>query len=181
MSRIPLIQTESADTNRLPQLPQVQKAFGTVPNMFRAVANSPAALAMMWSAFGALGKGQLGAGLGEQIAVAVANRNGCDYCLAAHTVLGQAAGVTAAQLAEAQVGRSADARTQAALDFALALVSGRGQVDAGHFQALRAQGFDDAAIVEILAHVALNVFTNYTNIAFDVPVDFPVVALRQAA
>lgn len=181
MNRIPLVDPQSSEAARLPQLQSVQQAFGTVPNMFRAVANSPAALSMMWSAFGALGKGKLGAALGEQIAVAVANRNRCDYCLAAHTVLGQAAGVPAEQLAEAQVGRAADPRTQAALDFALALVSGRGQVDPARIQALRTHGFDDAAIVEILAHVALNVFTNYTNIAFDVPVDFPVVALRQAA
>ena len=75
-------------------LDQVHGAFGATPNMFRAVANSPAALQSMWAAFGALGGGVVGAALGEQIAVAVANRNACDYCLAAHTALGRKAGVS---------------------------------------------------------------------------------------
>ncbi|MDI5975609.1 carboxymuconolactone decarboxylase family protein [Amycolatopsis magusensis] len=104
-------------------------AFGLVPNMFRAVAHSPAALTSMWAQFGALGGGALGGEIGEQIAVAVADRNRCDYCLSAHTLLGKKAG--------AQSGRSDDPRTDAVLKLA-----------------------------------TLNVFTNYLNVALDVPVDF---------
>ncbi len=89
-----------------PLLGQIQQAFGATPNMFKAVANSPAALKSMWAAFGALGQGTIGAKLGEQIAVAIANRNRCEYCLAAHTVLGQNAGASAADMAAAQVGQS---------------------------------------------------------------------------
>lgn len=161
-------------------LDQIHSAFGTIPNMFRAVAHSPAALQSMWSAFGALGGGVIGAALGEQIAVAVANRNGCDYCLAAHTALGRKAGVSGEALAAAQLGESSDPRTAAALGFALKLVEARGEVSADDVQALRAQGFTDEHIVEIVAHVALNLFTNYVNVALAVPVDFPVVALRAA-
>ncbi|HZX28752.1 MAG TPA: carboxymuconolactone decarboxylase family protein [Telluria sp.] len=162
-------------------LEQIHGAFGATPNMFKAVANSPAALASMWSAFGALGKGTIPAALGEKIAVAVADRNGCEYCLAAHTLLGTKAGVTPADMAAAQGGHAADARTQAVLDFALKLVEQRGQVGDADVAALRLQGFGDGEIVEILAHVALNLFTNYVNVAFDVPVDFPKVQLRRAA
>ena len=162
-------------------LDQIHGAFGATPNMFRAVANSPAALQSMWAAFGALGGGVIGAALGEQIAVAVANRNACDYCLAAHTALGRKAGASAAEMAEAQAGRSTDPRTAAALAFATKVVDRRAAVTAEDVQALRAAGFDDEAIVELLAHVALNLFTNYVNVALDVPVDFPKVALRAAA
>jgi uncharacterized peroxidase-related enzyme len=135
----------------------------------------------MWSAFGALGAGVIPAALGEQIAVAVADRNACHYCLAAHTALGKKAGLSDSQLMHAQAGESSDPKTQAALRFALKLVNERGQVSAADVQAVRSAGFSEEEVVEILAHVALNLFTNYVNVAFDVPVDFPAVKLRMAA
>jgi uncharacterized peroxidase-related enzyme len=181
MSRIPLIQTEQAVASIRTQLESVQKALGATPNMFKAVANSQAALTSMWGSFGALGSGELGAPLGEQIAVAVANRNRCDYCLAAHHYLGKGAGLSETQLRNAQAGKSDDPRTAAALSFALSIVENRGQVSAAHLQATRAAGFSDGQIVEIVAHVALNLFTNYVNIALDVPVDFPKIEFSQAA
>jgi uncharacterized peroxidase-related enzyme len=181
MSRIPLVNPADTTADRQSLLKQINKAFGATPNMFKAVANSPAALKSMWGAFGALGSGVLGARLGEQIAVAIAERNRCEYCLAAHTVLGKGAGVSAAQMSAAQAGQSDDPKTAAALKFALKVVGNRGQLADGDVAALRAAGFDDEHIVEILAHVALNIFTNYVNVAFDIPVDFPKVALNPAA
>lgn len=180
MSRITLIDRNTTTLARQQLLDPVHKAFGATPNMFRAVAHSPAALRSMWGSFGALGGGVLGAALAEQIAVAVANRNQCHYCLAAHTALGGKAGLNADTLRLAQQGRSDDNRTQAALDFALRLVDARGQVSEDDLQDLRQAGFDDEALVEIVAHVALNLFTNYVNIAFAVPVDFPAVPLVPA-
>lgn len=84
-------------------------------------------------------------------------------------------------MAEAQAGRAADPRTAAALRFALSLVERRGGVESDDVKALVAAGFDDGEIVEIIAHVALNLFTNYVNVALDVPVDFPSVKLTRAA
>lgn len=161
-----------------PLLGQIQKAFGATPNMFKAVAHSPAALQSMWAAFGALGQGSLGAKLGEQIAVAIANRNRCEYCLAAHTVLGQNAGASADEMAAAQVGQSSDPKTAAALAFALKVVEQRAKVSDADVAQLHEVGFKDEQVVEILAHVALNLYTNYINVALDIPVDFPKVALR---
>jgi uncharacterized peroxidase-related enzyme len=180
MSRIPLVERHAAAPDRQATLDAVQGALGGVPNMFRAVANSRAALRSMWGSFAALGQGVLGAALGEQIAVAVAQRNHCEYCLAAHTALGQKAGLSADTLRAAQAGESADPRTAAALRFALALVEQRGQVSAAQVQAVRDAGFDDEALMEIVAHVALNLFTNYVNVAFEVPVDFPRIGLHRA-
>jgi uncharacterized peroxidase-related enzyme len=170
--------TQLAPAASQPLLSQIQQAFGATPNMFKAVANSPAALQSMWAAFGALGQGTLGAKLGEQIAVAIANRNRCEYCLAAHTVLGQNAGASAADMASAQVGQSSDPKTAAALTFALKVVEQRAQVSDADVANLQELGFKDEQVVEILAHVALNLFTNYINVALDIPVDFPKVALR---
>lgn len=176
MSRVNM-NTELAPAASQDLLKQVHNAFGATPNMFKAMANSPAALKSMWSAFGALGGGTIGAKLGEQIAVAIANRNHCEYCLAAHTMLGKKAGVSAEEMAAAQIGRAADAKTAAALAFALKVVSERAQVSADDLASLHEVGFNDEQIVELMAHVALNLFTNYVNVVLDVPVDFPKVAL----
>jgi AhpD family alkylhydroperoxidase len=160
-SRVPLVSANDTPAGSRALLDAVHGAFGATPNMFRAVANSPAKL-------------------GEQIAVAVADRNACEYCLAAHTALGRKAGASAAEMSAAQAGESTDPATAAALCFALKLVEQRGQVSEADVSGLRAAGFDDGQIVEVLAHVALNLFTNYVNVAFAVPVDFPGVKLRSA-
>lgn len=176
MSRVN-IQLEQLPADSQPLLARIQQAFGTTPNMFKAVANSPAALQSMWVAFGALGGGSLGAKLGEQIAVAIANRNRCEYCLAAHTLLGGKAGASTDEMSAAQAGRATDPRTAAALAFALKVVEQRAQVTDADVAGLREHGFGDEQIVEIIAHVALNLYTNYINVALDVPVDFPRVEL----
>ncbi|WP_282295792.1 carboxymuconolactone decarboxylase family protein [Stenotrophomonas sp. PS02289] len=178
MSRIPLVTPAAATGDTQALLGQIHSAFGATPNMFRAVANSPAALKSMWGSFGALGGGVIPAALGEKIAVAIANRNACEYCLAAHTALGRKAGASSQEMSAAQAGQSDDPKTAAALQFALRVVEGRGQIEDGDVTQLRGVGFSDEEIVEILAHVALNLFTNYVNVAFAVPVDFPGVKLR---
>jgi len=178
MPRIELLNPETTNGEKKEILSQIHEAFGTTPNMFKAIANSTPALKMMWSAFGALGSGKLGAQLGEQIAIAVANFNRCEYCLAAHTALGKGAGLTTEIMGQAQIGNSNDPKTQAALTFALKLVKERANVSPDDITALKKVGYSEENIAEILAHVALNIFTNYTNVAFDVPVDFPKVGLR---
>ena len=178
MTRIALVSPADTTGERQQLLAQIQGAFGATPNMFKAVANSTAALKSIWGSFGALGGGVIGANLGEQIAVAIADRNECDYCLAAHTALGRKAGASAEEMSEAQAGQSADPKTAAALRFATAIVNNRAQISDEDVAVLRQAGFDDEAIVEIMAHVALNLFTNYVNVALQVPVDFPSVKLR---
>lgn len=181
MTRITLIDPANATGQTAEQISQIKSAFGTVPNMFRAVANSPAALSSMWNSFGALANGRLDAKLGEQIAVAIADRNACNYCLAAHTALGRKAGATPHEMTQAQSGRSDDPRTAAVLAFVLSVVDKKAGIDPSDVEALKAAGLDDGEIVEIIAHIALNLFTNYLNVALDVPVDFPGVKLTRSA
>lgn len=144
------IDTANAAQASQEMLKQIHAAFGATPNMFKAVSNSPAALKSMWGSFGALGAGSLSARLGEQIAVAVANRNRCEYCLAAHTALGKSASASADDMASAQV-RNTDSKTQAALTFALKIVEERASVAQADVEAVRKAGFNDGEIVEIVA------------------------------
>ena len=181
MPRISPYPYDTATGTRKELMDAVKTQFGGVVNMFGTVAHSPAALKSMLGSFGALSQGRLSAALGEQIAVAIANTNRCEYCLSAHTVLGKKTGASAETMEAARQGRSVDPRTQAAIRFALKVVDSRAHIETGDVDALRDVGFDEEEIVEILAHVALNLFTNYVNVAFDVAVDFPSVKPARVA
>ena len=154
----------------------VQRQLGVVPNLFRVVSNSPAALRGFLDLSAALGKGTLPAATRERIALAVAQVNGCGYCLAAHTYLGKnVAGLDDAEIAVNRRGGSTDPRADAAVRFAVHIVRERGHVGDDAVRAVRMAGYDDAQIIEIVAHVALNTLTNYINEIAGTEIDFPVV------
>jgi uncharacterized peroxidase-related enzyme len=160
----------------------VQKKLGVTPNMMKVLAANPTVLGAYLGFSGGLASGRLGAKLHEQIALAVAQANGCDYCLAAHSLLGEAAGLDSGDIVAARAGKASDARTTAALALAQKLVAQRGRIGRDDIEAARAASLDDADIVEIIAAVALNLFTNYLNIAAATDIDFPPApALADAA
>jgi uncharacterized peroxidase-related enzyme len=183
MSRIAIPTTiESAPTASQPLLEAVNKQLGSVPNLFRLVAKSPAALAGYLGMSGALGKGALNAQTRERIALAVAEINGCGYCLSAHAYLGKhLAKLDDAEIAANRSGASNDPKADAAVRFAAKVTEQRGKVGAEDLTSVRNAGCSDAEIIEIVQHVALNTFTNYINEVARTEIDFPVVALRQAA
>lgn len=173
MTRIKPVDPSQAQGKSRKLLESIKKQMGTVPNIFKGFAHSPAALEFYLSQSQALAGGVLDSKLREQIAVAMAGANGCDYCASAHTFLGKKAGVSAAELADNLDGRSADEKTDAALRFVSAVVKARGQVDDEELQRVRAAGFSEAEIVEMIAHVGINLFTNYFNNVANTEVDFP--------
>jgi uncharacterized peroxidase-related enzyme len=176
MSRLATPKTiDDAPAAARPLLDAVHRQLGVVPNLFRVVAHSPAALEGYLGMSGALAKGTLPAPTRERIALAVAQVNGCGYCLSAHTALGR--GV--AKLSDAEImanrrGASLDPKADAAVRFAVQVARERGHVSDTAVQAVRMAGYDDAQIVEIVQHVALNTWTNYLNEVAQTEIDFPV-------
>jgi uncharacterized peroxidase-related enzyme len=163
-------------------LDAVRAQLGSVPNLFRLVSTSPHALEGYLGMMGALGKGALPAPTRERIALAVAEINGCSYCLSAHAYLGRLhAKLDDAEITANRSGASNDPTADAAVRFAAALVHNRGRVAEADVIALRDAGYTDAEALEIVLHVALNTFTNYINEAFQTEIDFPVVRARNAA
>lgn len=158
----------------------LQKSLGVVPNLMRTLANSPAALHAYMSFNAALGEAQLSAALREQLAIAVADVNTCDYCLSAHTALGKLAGLSGNDLALARNAEASDPKTAAALQFATAVVRKRGMLSAADVNTLRVAGFSDGEVTEIIAVVAINIFTNYFNHIAGTEIDFPVVTATAA-
>lgn len=183
MSRLPTPATiEDAPTASRSLLEAVKKQLGVVPNLFRLVAKSPAALEGYLGLSGALAKGKLPAATRERIALAVAEVNGCSYCLSAHTYLGKnLAKLDDAEIAANRNGGSNDPKADAAVRFAAKVATARGHVSDEDVRALKLAGYDDAQVIEIVQHVALNTWTNYINEVGKTEIDFPIVATRANA
>jgi len=183
MPRIPQPATiEDAPQEARPLLNAVAKQLGSAPNLFRLVATSPQALEGYLGLSGALGKGALPPATRERIALAVAEINGCDYCLSAHAYLGKnLAKLDDAEIAANRHGGSNDPKADAAVRFAAKVAAARGHIAEADFAAVRLAGYSDAQIIEIVQHVALNTWTNYFNVVFQTEIDFPVVTAGKAA
>ena len=160
----------------------VQNMLGSVPNMFRIISNSPAVLEGYLGLSAAISKGKLSAATRERIALAVAQVNGCDYCLAAHTYLAQnVAKLNGVEIDANRAGTSTDAKAAVAVSFAVEIARSRGQIDKDAIAVVKDAGFSDEEIVEIIGNVALNVLTNYVNEVLDTEIDFPATRLAKAA
>ncbi|MDR3419533.1 MAG: carboxymuconolactone decarboxylase family protein [Nevskia sp.] len=173
---------EAAPAASQPLLQAVKKQIGTVPNIYRLIANSPAALEGLLGLAGAMSKASLSAQTRERINLAVSELNHCDYCLSAHTFIGKrVAKLDDAEITANRSGASNDPKADAAVRFAVAVARDRGQVGAEQVAAVKAAGYDDAQLVEIVLQVAEITLTNYVNEVFKTEIDFPVVNTREAA
>lgn len=175
MTRLAIPDRNSADPASQPLFDAVEGQLGTVPNLFRLIGLSPATLEGFLALSQALSR-TLDVKTRERIALAVAEVNGCDYCLSAHSYLGaNLAKLDEVEIAAARKGRSSDSQANAAVSFARKIAEARGNVSDADIAAVRLAGFSDGQIVEIVANVALNVLTNFVNIVADTEIDFPIV------
>lgn len=181
MARVAVIDPKTATGEAKPLLDSVQSGLGMVPNFIRVLANSPAALGAFLGLHGIAGAGLLDEQTRERIALTVAEQNACQYCVSAHTAIGRKVGLDNQEMLANRMGRSADTKAEAALTFARALVENTGQVSGAEFEAVRAAGHSDGEIIEIITHVAMNIFTNLLGKATQVEIDFPNIDLTGAA
>jgi len=175
MPRIPAVNPATASGRAKELLDAVQRSLGVTPNLMRTMAHQPAVLDAFLKFGEALAKGGFDAKSREAIALTVAGANACDYCASAHSAISRSLKVDDAEIEARLAGRSADAKLNAALTFARAVVAKRGEVSDADLAAVRDAGHADAAIVEIVAHVAANIFTNYLNHVAGTAIDFPEV------
>ena len=154
----------------------IKAKIGSVPNIYATMAQSPAVLDGFLAFTGALGSGVLDARTREQIALTVAGVNECDYCASAHTLMAKGAGLDDSEAALGLTGKATDVKTNAILAFTSTVVDNRGVVEDHVVDALRAEGVTDAELVEILAHIGVNLFTNYFNHIAGTDIDFPFVS-----
>jgi uncharacterized peroxidase-related enzyme len=170
----PVAPADTPEASR-PLLEVVAKRFGTVPLQVQTLAHSPAGLKFYLGQVEALAFGSLSPQLREQIALVTAGVNHCDYCASAHTLAGKGRGITPGELADNLRGISQDDKVQAALDLAKEVLQHKGNVGNDTLQAVRDAGYSESDIVEIIAHVGMNIFTNYFNHVAQTTIDFPLV------
>ncbi|MCV9929902.1 peroxidase-related enzyme [Flavobacterium sp. LS1R49] len=176
MTRLTALNPEEATGKTKELFNAVQAKLGVIPNMMRTMGNSPAILEGYLNLSGALSHGKLSAKTGELLALAISESNSCDYCLAAHTFIGEKlAKATPEVLHAARKGNSTDAKTNAILQFAKTLISKNGIVNDEDVNKVKNAGVSDAEISEIVGHVALNILTNYFNNTANTEIDFPTV------
>jgi uncharacterized peroxidase-related enzyme len=178
--------SESRDQNRIPPVDpalatgairqlfsKIRAKFALVPNLFRVLANAPAALEGLMGLSEALARGALDEKTREQLALAIAESNLCAYCLNAHTTIAGKIGLSRVEIEDAIRARAADARTDAILKLARSIVVQRGELSDADLARARAGGLSEGEIVETVANVALNIFENYMSHVARVPIDFP--------
>jgi uncharacterized peroxidase-related enzyme len=180
MARIVTVDPQSSTGKAKTLLDAVQSKMKMVPNPMRVLASSPAALEGYLNFNEALSHGLLGGKLRELISVVVAEANGCEYCLSAHTAIGKMVGWKEEDILASRKFNSGDPKIDAALRFSHNLVSRRVQVDQAEIEA-RTAGYSDGEIAEIITNVGLNTFTNYFNNAVQTEIDFPKIDLKKAA
>lgn len=180
MPRIAPIDPSHAPADVQATLTAVKAKIGMVPNLFKTFAHAPAVLNSYLAMSDQLGSGVLTARQREIVALAVAQANGCHYCLSAHTMMGKGAGLSAEAILDARRGAATEPSDAAVAALALAILKTRGKIEDGQLAAARAAGLDEAGIVEVVGAVAFNVLTNYMNNLAHTEIDFPKVEVELA-
>lgn len=172
MDRIKLLNIEDAPEGSKETLKDVQGKMGKVINIFKAMANSPAALKTYFGMNKALNEKVLDNASAERIGIRLAILNGCEYCNAAHSYLAKDV-LSAEEIKSAREGKSSVAKAQAVLDFAQAVMQKAGKVSDEEFKNAKKSGLSDNELMDIITVVALNFFTNAVNNVAQTRVDFP--------
>ena len=181
MSRINTVTNEEANSEQQELYTAIENQLGMVPNFLKVFANSPTALRAFLGLNGIASEGSLDGLTKERIALAIAEKNACEYCVSAHTALGSNAGLSGAEMEANRSGTSQDAKAAVAVKFARALAEHNGEVTTSELLEVRNAGYNDSDIVEIITHVGLNILTNILGKAGQVDIDFPKIELQKAS
>ena len=181
MSRIPTIEQSNATDEQKALLDAIQGQLGMVPNFLKIFANSPVALRAFLGLHGVANAGSLDALTRERIALVLAQQNGCEYCVSAHTAIGRKTGLTGDEINAARAGASEDAQAAVAVKFAHSLMEKKGEISTLELAEMRSAGYSDSDIVEVITHVGMNFLTNILGKASRVEIDFPKVDLQLAS
>jgi uncharacterized peroxidase-related enzyme len=176
MQRLPAIDPRTATGETKRALDQVEARLGNSRNVMRTIANSPAALRGYLALDSELRAGKLDPQLREQIALAVAEANACQYCVAAHSAAGKLLGLDEAAIRAAREASSSDPKVAAALQFARTVAEYRGDLTDGEFDRIRRAGYSHDEIAEIIANVVLCIYANYFNSIAQTEIDIPASA-----
>lgn len=161
----------SADSQTI--LESVEKKMGKIPNLYATIGHSSSALKSMLETEASLAHdSSFSAKEREAINLVVSQVNACDYCLAAHTAIAKMRGFTEDETVEIRKGSFSDAGLDAAIKLAQSIANNKGNAGNAALENFFNAGYDEKALVELTALVALRSFTNYVFANTQIPVDF---------
>jgi uncharacterized peroxidase-related enzyme len=178
MSRIAPVVSSNVDSKVATTLSQLNASMGSLSNIFATMANAPVALDGYLALKKALSRGRLTDRQREILSLTVGQENECRYCLSAHTKSSKAAGMSEADVLKARSGDGDDPFERTLASFAKAVVRERGHLSNEELESARKAGIDDGLVIEVIANVALNTFTNYLNEVAETEIDSPVVEVK---
>jgi len=165
---------EAADPRARSAMEGVRKSLGFVPNMYANMANSPSALETYLAGYG-LFRSESGFAPAEQevVFLTISRENGCEYCVAAHSMVGEKmSGVRAADLKALRAGeRLTDAKLQALSEFTRIMVVSGGKPTPAEVQAFLAAGYSEQQVLAVILAIAAKTISNYTNHVFHTETD----------
>lgn len=180
MPRLTQLSNDQASPEAATLFNAIKAKIGMVPNLYRVAGNQPAALKALLGVNDALATGSFDARTREAIALAVAGANSCDYCASAHSAISKGLKIDETEIDAHLSGRAANPRLAAILRLSVDIVETRGMVSDVSLANARAAGLEDGDIVEAIANVIANIFTNYLNHIAETEIDFPVRQARAA-
>jgi uncharacterized peroxidase-related enzyme len=174
MPRTTALKPEQVPEDSKATLDAFTRTIGFTPNMLATFAKSPLAFNAWASLRGSLNK-VLDLKTRETISLAVSEMNGCNYCLAVHSLAANMAKLPPDEIILARKGHATDPKRDVAVQFSRKVIETRGQVSDADLKTVRDAGYTDANVMEIVALVAMYSLTNFLNNVFDPDKDYPAV------
>jgi len=170
---VPTFDQLSPDSQQL--LEVFNKRLGKIPNLYATIGYSPNAIKAMLAFEEDLGHGVFSAKEKEAVYLVVSQVNGCEYCLAAHSLLAAKRGYKPEEILDLRRGLAVDPKLQTALQLAKAIAENKGAVQDNFKNAFFEAGYNEAALMELIALVTIRTFTNYVYVLTKIPIDYPTV------
>ena len=172
MTDVTLHTLESAPEAAKETLTTAKKRYGFVPNLMAAMAESPVLLRAYWEVGNEFAKSSLTPVEQQVVILTVSERHECDYCMAAHSMVAQNAGLPASELEALRSGRPlTDAKLEALRTFTSAMVESRGWTTPEQVAQFLAAGFSRGQVLEVILGIAYKTLSNYTNHVVHTPLD----------
>ena len=173
MARLPVVTHDQADEHTRKTYDAITSKFGMVPNIFKGMANSPAALAAYLALDDMIAGGSFTAVEQNVVRMVVSQYNGCEYCIAAHTMGLGAAGMGEEDILNVRRGRAEDPKLAALIAFTGKVLETKGFVSNGDLEAFKSVGYADRHAAEITVLIAQKTLSNFFNHINETDLDLP--------
>ncbi|MBS3944996.1 MAG: carboxymuconolactone decarboxylase family protein [Melioribacter sp.] len=173
MKKLSVLTKEQASEQSRQIFEGIEKAIGMLPNIYAVIGNSVNALGSYLTFSEAQKNGSFNAKEREAVFLAVSEENGCFYCLSAHTAIAKMSGISEEETIQLRSGNHGDRKLNILTNLAKSIVANRGKADEGLVQSFYQAGYDEKALVDLVALVVDKTFTNYIGRLAKPEIDFP--------